>query len=74
VSMALVIIGESANSLSETALLETPEVDWRSIVGLRNRIAHGYGSVDQRLVWSIAVKHAPSLAGSVEKLRGLLGD
>ena len=38
----LEIIGEAANRLPETVRASAPEVDWRGIVGLRNRVVHAY--------------------------------
>ncbi len=56
------IIGE-ALSRAET---ETPELsslipDARRIVGLRNRIIHGYDSVDDELLWQTIHTHVPPL-------------
>jgi uncharacterized protein with HEPN domain len=46
-----------------------PEV--RRIIGLRNRIIHGYDSVDDELLWQTIHKHVPSLA---QRLTELLED
>ena len=43
----------------------------RRIVGLRNRIIHGYDVVDQQLVWSIIRDELPAL---VEQLTAALAD
>ena len=39
-----------------------PEVPWKDIRGLRNRIAHGYFEVDADIVWRAAVEEVPALA------------
>ena len=39
-----------------------PEVPWRDIRGLRNRVAHGYFEIDIDIVWRAAVSDVPSLA------------
>ena len=70
VAMALVIIGEAANRLSAEARAKAPELDWAAIVSLRNRIAHGYGSVDHRLVWSIVESEIDALEGAIARLMG----
>ncbi len=63
------IIGEALNH----AELEQPELttlipDLRRIVGLRNRIIHGYDSVDDQLLWQTVQAHVPSLAQQLEQL------
>jgi uncharacterized protein with HEPN domain len=39
-----------------------PEVPWKDIRGLRNRIAHGYFEVDPDIIWHAAVEEVPTLA------------
>ena len=63
------IIGEALNRAEEVdpelALL-VPDV--RRIIGLRNRIIHGYDSVDDELLWQTIHKHVPSLAQRLAEL------
>jgi|SRR5579862_9625655 len=68
VQMRLVIMGEALSAMkSETreALVDVP-VD--QIRGLRNRIVHGYFTVDDRLIYRIATENAPGLAAAAEKV------
>ena len=63
------IIGEALNraaQLDDTLAGQIPEL--RRIVGMRNRIIHGYDSVDDELLWSAAEKNVPSLAGQLRAL------
>lgn len=46
-------IGELANKLSEEYEKMYPQVPWRQLYGLRNRIVHDYEGVNLVLVWSI---------------------
>lgn len=63
------IIGESLNQAEkENADLELLVPDARRIVGLRNRIIHGYDSVDDELLWQTVQTHIAPLAGLLEKL------
>lgn len=64
------IIGEALNHAeSEQPDLTTLLPDLRRIVGLRNRIIHGYDSVDDQLLWQTVHVHVPALA---QQLEGLL--
>jgi uncharacterized protein with HEPN domain len=63
-SMKLFQIGELVNrSLSDEYKQETVEsIDWYAISGIRNRFAHGYGSMDPRVIWDSALDDIPHLA------------
>ncbi|NOQ53843.1 MAG: DUF86 domain-containing protein [Thermoplasmata archaeon] len=56
-SLALVrlleIVGEAARRVSDETREAHPEVPWSQIVGLRNRLIHGYDSVDLEILWRI---------------------
>ncbi len=69
VERKLAIIGEAFNQLeaADASVSETfPEL--RKIVGMRNRIVHGYDSVDEELVWDVVQNRLPLLKKQVEAL------
>lgn len=47
--------------LGDRWLEKHPEVPWRLIKGMRNRIAHHYWTIDDDVVWLVADHHAPVL-------------
>jgi len=49
--MRLLAIGEEATRLSDTFVDENHDVQWHKIIGLRNRIVHGYFEVDKDIIW-----------------------
>jgi len=57
----LEIIGEAANRIPESFTARHPEIEWRRIVGLRNRIVHDYFGLDLELVWEILQHELPAL-------------
>ena len=63
----LEIIGEAASRLPEEFLSAHPEVGWRGIVGLRNRIVHGYFGVDFEIVWRIISVDLPLLRNFLDR-------
>jgi uncharacterized protein with HEPN domain len=69
VERKLEIIGEAFNQL-EAADASIPEKfpDLRKIVGLRNRIIHGYDNVDEELIWDVVQNRLPALRHQVEVL------
>lgn len=48
----LEIIGEAANKLPQKVKNKAKDVKWRRIVGLRNRVIHGYFGVDLGIIWN----------------------
>ena len=57
------ILGEAlrrAEVIDATLIEKLP--DMRLIIGMRNRIIHGYDSVDNRIVWDAVQTHIPPLA------------
>ncbi len=44
------IIGEAASRVSDETREAAPDLPWRQVVGMRNRLVHGYGSVDHDIV------------------------
>ena len=50
---SLEVIAEAVKSLPEEFLESHPEVDWRPIARMRDRLIHGYFGVDYQLVWDV---------------------
>ncbi len=64
VVMSLIIVGEAATKLMDQYpefVALHPSVPWRSMRGMRNRIAHGYFEIDQQIVWETLVTSLPDL-------------
>jgi uncharacterized protein with HEPN domain len=63
------IIGEALNRLQHTDPVTAARVNQLPrIVGFRNRIIHGYDTVDDATVWGIIDHHLPELIAQVEAL------
>lgn len=64
VILNLVIIGEASTKLlkeHEAFLVSFPEIPWRSMKGMRNRIAHGYFDINLNIVWETVQTALPEL-------------
>jgi uncharacterized protein with HEPN domain len=64
----LEIIGEAAGRVSDVDRARFPEVPWREVVGLRNRLIHGYDEVDLDVVWAVLSQDISPLAEALEKI------
>ena len=64
VVMSLMIVGEAASRIvsDHAGFAEAhPEIPWRGIRGMRNRIAHGYFDIDLHVVWTTVQAELPRL-------------
>ncbi len=72
VIMSLIILGEAATKVMEgyAGFAETyPEVPWRSMRGMRNRIAHGYFDINLDVVWGTVQTALPALLEQLPAVR-----
>ncbi len=65
------VIGEAASKVSTKTRAAAPQIPWRQVVGMRNRLVHGYASVDHDIVWDVV---SDDLAGVIDALEELLPD
>ena len=54
-------IGELANGLSVEFIKEYNKIPWKQIIGMRNRIVHGYDTINLEIVWNTAIENIPEL-------------
>ncbi len=57
----LEVMGEAVRQVSATTRSAHPEVPWRQIAGTRDRVIHGYFTVDLEIVWEIVAMELPPL-------------
>ena len=65
------IIGEAASNVTPALRAEHPEVPWLRIIGMRNRLIHGYFDINHAIVWKTVHEELPTL---VSQVREILGD
>ena len=67
----ITIIGEAASHVPDAIQGAHTEIPWRMIIDARNRIIHGYGSLDEDVLWDIIANDIPAL---MPQLRALLDE
>ncbi len=77
VIMSLIIIGEAATKVMDGYAEFTqmhPEVPWRNMRGMRNRIAHGYFDINLDVVWETVQTALPDLLKQLPAVRRDVND
>ena len=64
----LEVIGEAAKALSPEISTAHPEIPWKKISGMRDRLIHGYFDVNLDVVWETVTQDLPPLIASLEQI------
>jgi uncharacterized protein with HEPN domain len=62
------VIGEATKNLPESFRAAHPEIEWRSMARMRDRLIHGYFGVDHELVWEVIQTKVPALHERLEQI------
>lgn len=64
----LEIVGEAAGRIPDEERARYPDIPWPEIVSLRNRLIHGYDSVDFDILWQVITTDLPALIKTLEHI------
>jgi uncharacterized protein with HEPN domain len=62
------IIGEAAKQVPADFRAWYPQIEWKLMAGMRDRLVHGYFGVDHEIVWNVAAQEAPALKRQIEDI------
>lgn len=62
------IIGEASGNIPDQIKSKYQDIDWRGIIGLRNRIAHEYFGVSLNILWNIIKYELTPLKEKIEHM------
>ena len=55
------VIGEATKKLPKKFTNEYPDIEWRGMAGLRDKLIHDYFGIDLELVWDVVENKLPQL-------------
>ena len=55
------VIGEASKKLPDDIKAMQPDIEWRKVSGMRDRLIHDYFGVDYTIVWDVALNKLPDL-------------
>ncbi len=67
ITRILEIIGEAANRVTQQGRAQYPDIPWQDVINTRNRIIHGYDTVNYDIVWKIINDELPVLIVALER-------
>ncbi len=65
---SLEIIGEATKKVPENIKTKYPEIEWRAMTGMRDKLIHDYFGVDYELVWDVALEKIPAMLARIEEI------
>jgi uncharacterized protein with HEPN domain len=65
---ALEIVGEATKRLPMTLRAKYPSIPWKQMAGMRDRIIHGYDTVDLEIVWDVVRQDIPKIKPRIEQI------
>ncbi len=61
VSRALEIIGEAVKRIPDSVRSQYPDIPWRDIAGIRDKLIHDYFNADVGIIWKAVQEDVPML-------------
>lgn len=62
---SLEIIGEASEKVPDAYRAQHPDIEWRAMAGMRDRLIHNYFGVDYELVWDVVTTRIPLLRSQI---------
>ena len=70
----LEIIGEATKNVSDELRSNRPDIPWRRLAGMRDKLIHEYFGVNLTIVWEVVDQELPKLGAQVSEIMKVLGN
>lgn len=64
---SLEVVGEAVKQIPAEIGAQYPEIQWKLIAGMRDKLIHEYFGVDHEIVWDAVINKIPKLSAQFEK-------
>lgn len=64
----LELVGEAASQFPREMQDKYPQIPWPKIIGMRNKLIHGYDYIDYDILWDAIIQDIPQLLEELEKI------
>ena len=64
----LEILGEASKLIAEDVREHAPEIPWSDMAGMRDKLIHGYATIDLDIVWRTVTEEVPHLRSKLDEL------
>ncbi len=64
----LEIIGEAVKHVPDRVRQQNPQIMWREMAGMRDKLIHSYFSVDYQLIWRTITERLPQIRSEIQKI------
>lgn len=68
VTKCIEIVGEATKHVPDSIREKYPEIPWKEMAGIRDRLVHGYFKVNLEIVWTTVIQEFPELRPMMEKV------
>jgi uncharacterized protein with HEPN domain len=68
VTKCIEIVGEATKRIPDSIREKYPEIPWRDMAGIRDRLVHGYFKVNLEIVWMTVTIEFPELRPKMEEV------